>query len=60
MYTYVDDMAGLETFGELIAIAFMFLIAMAAIGIIIGLAIATVSIVANYKLFERAGLPGWK
>lgn len=60
MYTYVDDMAGLETFGELIAIAFMFLIAMAAIGIILGLAIATVSIVANYKLFERAGLPGWK
>ena len=57
---YVDDMVGLETFGGLIAAVVMFLIATAVVGLIVGLTIATVSIVANYKLFQRAGVPGWK
>lgn len=60
MYTYVDDMTGLETFGGLLAAAVIFLIIMAVIGLIIGLAVATVNIVSNYKLFQKAGVPGWK
>ena len=60
MYTYVGEMESTARFGEFLFGLIFFVFAIYIVIAVFLLAVVVLRLIANYKLFQRAGLEGWK
>ena len=60
MYTYVGEIESTARFGGFLMGLIFFVFAIYAVFAILAVAVIVLRLVANYKLFQRAGLEGWR
>lgn len=60
MYTYVGEMESTARFGGFLFGLIFFVFAIYIVIAVFLLAVVVLRLIANYKLFQRAGLEGWK
>ena len=60
MYTYVGEMESTARFGGFLLGLVFFVFVIYIVFAILAVAVIVLRLIANYKLFQRAGLEGWK
>jgi len=60
MYTYVGEIESTARFGGFLMGLLFFVFAIYIVFAILAVAVIVLRLVANYKLFQKAGLEGWR
>lgn len=60
MYTYVGEIESTARFGGFLFGLIFFVFAIYIVFAILAVAVVVLRLVSNYKLFQRAGLEGWR